>query len=59
LLADRYRRARRILAILRRRDPKPWVVALVAMALGLSTFLFLLALVEVLRLVAQISKSLR
>ena len=59
MLADRHRRARRVLAIWRRRDPQPLVVALVAVALGLSSFLVTLALVEVFRLLADVAKSLR
>jgi hypothetical protein len=58
-LAERSHRARRVLAIWRRRDPKPWVVALVGMALGLGTFLFMLAVVGVLRLAAYVARSLR
>ncbi len=54
---DRARRLRRFLAIWRRRDPKPWVLALVGMALGLCLFLLQLALIGALRLGAYIARS--
>jgi len=58
-LAERCRRSRRVLAIWRRRDPPPRVVALVGMALGLGLFLVLLAMVGMLRLVAYVATWLR
>jgi hypothetical protein len=58
-LADRCRHVRRVLAIWRRRDPKPWVVALVAISLGLGLFLLMLAWVGALRLLAYVAKWLR
>jgi len=58
-LAERSRRVRRIIAVWRRRDPKPWVVALVGMALGLGLFLMALAWVGALRLLAYVAKLLR
>jgi hypothetical protein len=58
-LAERRRRMRRVLAIWRRRDPRPSVVALLGMAMGLCLFLFMLALVGLLRLGNYVGKSLR
>jgi len=58
-LAELQRRGRRLLADWRRRDPKPWVVALLGMALGLGILLFQLALVGVLRFVAYVVKAFR
>jgi hypothetical protein len=50
---------RRLLAIWRRRDPKPWVLALLGMALGLCLFLLQLALIGALRLGACIARLVR
>ncbi len=58
-LAGRCRRVRRVLAIWRRRDPKPWVVALVGMAMGFGLFLFMLAWIGTLRLAGYVAKWLR
>ena len=58
-LAERGRHLRRILAIWRSRDPKPWVVALVAVGVGFSLFLVMLAWVGVLRLLSHVAKWLR
>ena len=52
-LAEHHRRLRRRLTIWRRRDPKPWVVALLGMALGLCLLLPVLAWIGVLRLIAR------
>jgi len=58
-LTKRRRRLRRLLAIWRRRDPEPWVVTLVGIAVGLGLFLFMLVWVGTLRLVAYVTKWLR
>ncbi len=58
-LAEPCRRMRRILAIWRRRDPKPWVVALVGVGLGFGLFLAMLSWVGALRLLAHVVKWLR
>jgi hypothetical protein len=58
-LAERRRRLRRVLAVWRRRDPKPWVIALVGMAMGLSLFLLMLGLVGLLRLLDYVAEALR
>ena len=58
-LAELHRRGRRLLANWRRRNPAPWVVALLGMALGLGLFLFQLALAGTFRFVAYVVKSLR
>ena len=58
-LSERWRRLRRLLAIWRRRDPQPWVVALLGMAMGLGLFLMLLAWIAALRLVADLVQLLR
>jgi hypothetical protein len=55
-LAEKRRRLRRILAIWRRRDPKPRVVALMAVAMGFALFLFLLAWVGALYVVSHITR---
>jgi len=52
-LAEHHRRFRRRLTIWRRRDPKPWVVVLLGMALGLCLLLPVLAWIGVLRLIAR------
>jgi hypothetical protein len=58
-LAERRRRLRRVLAVWRGREPKPLVIALVGMAMGLSLFLLMLGLVGLLRLLDYVAKALR
>src|ERR1700722_4309467 len=58
-LTERYRRLRRRLAVWRRRDPKPWVVALIGVALGFGLFVLLLSLVALTRIAADVTKPLR
>lgn len=58
-LAELRRRLRRFLATWRLRDPKPWVLALVGMTLGLGLFVLQVALVEIFRFIVCIAKSLR
>ncbi len=53
-LAEQHRRLRRRLTIWRRADPKPWVVVLLGMALGLCLLLPVLAWIGVLRLIARV-----
>ncbi len=52
-LTEQRRRLRRRLTIWRRRDPKPWVVVMLGMALGLCLLLPVLAWIGVLRLIAR------
>jgi len=57
--AERWARVRRSLGIWRQRDPKPWIVALAAMAMGFGLLLVMLTWVGVLRLLASVVKWLR
>ncbi len=58
-LSEPLRRLRRRLAIWRRRDPKPWVLVLLGMALGLGLLLIPLAWIGLPSLLAWLVRRLR
>lgn len=58
-LAAWERRVRRLVAVSRRRDPKPWVAALIGMVLGMLLFVAMVLWTGVLHILAGIARALR